>query len=156
MFEQDYLMRQLLAFFQALARSWEMKEEDEDPELAAETLENAISSAVDMDGGILLSLAPESIASVMRVSGIDPQVTRYIAHSLLLESVYLSDAGNDDLSNVRAGQARAIAFEYGFELPDDPSDFASLSEGLDELSVSGYPEDLWDGFAANNGDEQAS
>lgn len=150
MFEQDYLMRQLLAFFQALARSWEMKEEDDDPALAAETLENAISSAVDMDGGILLSLAPESIASVMRVSGIDPQVTRYIAHGLLLESVYLSDAGDEALAHVRAGQARAIAREYGFELPDDPSDFEALSEGLDELSVSGFSDVLWDDFSVDS------
>lgn len=135
MFEQDYLMRQLLMFFQALTRSWEQMEEGEDPEGAAETLENAISSAAEMDGAALLSLAPESIAQIMQVTGVDPDVVEYIARSMLLESVYLTQAGNPGLADVRASQARAIAAAYGFGLPDDPSDFAAIIAGLEEAAL---------------------
>lgn len=137
MFEQDYLVRLLLQFFQGLLKSYERHRDKEDPQGAADLLEAAIGEATDMDGAVLLSLAPESIASVMRVSGIDPNVTQFVARSLMLESVYLRDAGDDGLANTRLGQARAIAREYGFELPPDPADFDSITEGLEEAALAG-------------------
>ena len=135
MFEQDYLMRQFLLFFKALTRSWEQMHEEEDPLGAAETLEDAISASTDIDGAALLSLAPESIASIMQVTGIDPRIVEYISRSMLLESVYLRQAGNDALAGIRDAQARAIANAYGFGLPDDPSDFEAITEGLEEAAL---------------------
>ena len=135
MFEQDYLMRQFLMFFKALTRSWEQMHEEEDPQGAADTLEDAISAATDIDGAALLSLAPESIASIMLVTGIDPHVVEYLSRSMLLESVYLDQAGNGDLARIRDAQARAIADAYGFDLPDDPSDFDAITEGLEEAAL---------------------
>lgn len=135
MFEQDYLMKQFLMFFKALTRSWEQMEKEEDPQGAADTLEDAISAATDMDGTALLTLAPESIASIMQVTGVDPHIVEYISRSMLLESVYLEQAGDSGLSAVRAAQARAIADAYGFGLPDDPSDFDAITEGLEEAAL---------------------
>ena len=135
MFEQDYLMKQFLMFFQALTRSWEQMQDEEDPQGAADTLENAISVATEMDGTALLTLAPESIASIMQVTGVDPNVVEYISRSMLLESVYLGQAGNVELADVRAAQARAIADAYGFGLPDDPSDFDAITAGLEEAAL---------------------
>ena len=137
MFEQDYLVRLLLQFFRGLMKSWERRHEQDDPQGAADLLEATIGEAVEMDGASLLALAPESIATVMKVSGIDPDVTQFVARSLLLESVYLEEAGNMQLAAVRAGQARAIAAEYGFDLPDDPSDFDAIAEGLEEAALAG-------------------
>ena len=137
MFEQDYLVHLLLQFFRGLMRSHELRQEKDDPQAAADLLEGAIGSAVEMDGATLLSLAPESIATVMQVSGIDPDVTQFVARSLLLESVYLTDAGNLELAAIRSAQARAVAAEYGFDLPDDPSDFDALTEGLEEAAMAG-------------------
>ena len=136
MFEQDYLMRQFLLFFKALMRSWEQMHEDEDPQAAADTLEDAISAATDIDGAALLSLAPESIASIMQVTGIDPRIVEYLSRSMLLESVYLDQAGNAELARIRDAQARAIADVYGFSLPDDPSDFDAITEGLEEAALA--------------------
>ena len=138
MFEQDYLMKQFLMFFQALTRSWEQMEDEEDPLGAAETLENAITAATDMDGTALLTLAPESIATIMQVTGVDPNVVEYLSRSMLLESVYLEKAGNSDLAGIRDAQARAIAEAYGFGLPDDPSDFDAITEGLEDAATLGY------------------
>lgn len=137
MFEQDYLVRLLLQFFQGLLKSIERHKEKKDPQGAADLIEAAIGEATDMDGVALLSLAPESIATVMRVSGIDPDVVQFMARSLLLESVYLIDAGPEGLAETRAAQARAMAAEYGFELPDDPSDFDAITEGLEEAALAG-------------------
>ena len=137
MFEQDYLVRLLLQFFQGLLKSMERFKEQDDPQGAADLIETAVGEATDMDGAILLSLAPESIASVMMVSGIDPNVTQFVARSLLLESVYLTEAGDSGLAATRAAQARAIAAAYGFGLPDNPADFDAITEGLEEAAVAG-------------------
>lgn len=137
MLEQDYLMRQLLQFFKAMVRSHELNWKDEDPQGAADALEDAIGNATEMDGVALLSLSPDSIASIMRVTGIDPNITQFVARSMLLESVYLRKAGKNSLAQVREAQACAIADEYGFGLPDDPSDFESITEGLEEAALCG-------------------
>ena len=137
MFEQDYLVRLLLQFFQGIMKSIERRNEDHDPQDAADLLEASIGEAVDMDGATLLSLSPESIATIMQVSGIDPNVTQFVARSMLLESVYLDEANNLELSALREQQARAIAAQYGFSLPEDPSDFDSITEGLEEAALSG-------------------
>lgn len=136
MFEQDYLMRQLLMFFRAIARSREVLDERQDPQAAADLLEDAIGNAVELDANALLALSSDSIAAVMRVTGVDPDVTQFVAHSMLLESVYLAQAGDFDLSALRDAQARAIAAEYGFDLPEDPSDFDAIQEGLERIALA--------------------
>ena len=107
MLEQDYLMRILLQFAEAIRRSWARSVEDRDPRDAANMLERAIGDATDIDGATLLSLSPESIASVMQVSGVDPRVSEYIARSLLLASGYLAEAGEGDLSATLLDEADA-------------------------------------------------
>ncbi|MBQ3300953.1 MAG: hypothetical protein IJH04_02150 [Eggerthellaceae bacterium] len=137
MIEQDYLMRLLIQFFQAMYKAEGRRKDEKDPKGAADMLEAAIGNATDMDGGVLLSLAPDSIAQVMKVSGVDPNVTQFVARSRLLESVYLTEANERQLAAVRAAQARAIADAYGFELPEDPSDFDAVTEGLEEAAEAG-------------------
>ncbi|WP_165043583.1 hypothetical protein [Adlercreutzia sp. ZJ138] len=127
MFEQDYLMRLITQFFAAIARSMRVSTDERDPKRAAESLETAIGEATDIDAAVLLSLAPESIAAVMKVSGVDPQVTGYVARGLLLEARYLCEAGDHALAAVRSGQAYAIAEAYGFELGEN-----SVNELIDE------------------------
>ena len=137
MIEQDYLMRLLIQFFQAMYKAEGRRKDEKDPKGAADMLEAAIGNATDMDGGVLLSLAPDSIAQVMKVSGVDPNVTQFVARSMLLESVYLTEANERQLAAVRAAQARAIADAYGFELPEDPSDFDAVTGGLEEAAEAG-------------------
>ena len=142
MIQQDYLMRLLLQFFQAMAHSWELNHNNDDPESAADMIEAAIGNATEMDGATLLSLSPESIAQIMRVTDVDPNVTQFIARSMLLESVYLRKARQDDLAALRTQQAHAIAEEYGFELPENPSDYDAITEGLEDAALSsGFLED---------------
>ena len=122
MLHQDYLMRILIQFAEAIRRSMQKATEEQDPRGAADMLEAAVGEATDMDGGVLLSLAPESIAGVMQISGTDPRVTEYIARSLMLAATYLREAGDDALADIRVAQATAIAAAYEFALPSNPAD----------------------------------
>lgn len=105
MFEQDYLMRIIAQLLGAIRRSMERAAGEEDPDGAASALDMALGDATDLDGEALLSLAPESLASVLQVSGVDPHLTEYIARSLMLSGRYHGEAGRPDVAELR--QARA-------------------------------------------------
>lgn len=119
MFECDYLMKLILGYFKTIVIVIKQGEKEKDPEGAADLLEQAIGEATEIDGEVLLSLAPESIASVLQVSGTDPKVVGYVAHGLLLEAHYLMLACDFARAELREEQARALAVAYGFDLPDD-------------------------------------
>lgn len=117
MLEQDYLVRMLSMFAAAIRRSMERAGGQHDPHDAARMLEEALGNAVDIDGDVLLSLAPDSMASILEVSGVDPRVTEYVARSLLLTARYHEQAGNAALADLRRAQAHAVADAYGCALP---------------------------------------
>ena len=139
MFEQDYLMRILVEFLEAMRRSMERAEGLHDMEGAAQSLEDAVGSAVDLDKNVLLSLAPESIATVLEVSGTDPKVTEYVARSLLLAASYHGEAGHTELSQLRVAQALAIAEAYGHDLSGDDATEESARAFLDQAQQSLHP-----------------
>ena len=144
MLQQDYLVRMLTMFAEAIRRSLE-KSRDRDPRGAAEMLEAAIGDATDIDGSVLLSLTPESIASIMMVSGVDPRVTEYIARSLKLEATYLADAGEAELAQLRSEQADAVAAAYGLgeiDIAFDELDGLDGSGGLDSIGDFGFLSDV--------------
>lgn len=122
MLQQDYLLRLIAQFAEAIRQSMQKAQGERDPRIAAEMLEAAVGEATDIDGGILLGLAPESMVQIMRVSGTDPHLVGFIAHSLLLSSLYLEEAGVPSRARLREQQARAVASEYGIELPESYSE----------------------------------
>lgn len=155
MFERDYLMKLILGYFKTIVIVIKQGEKEKDPEGAADLLEQAIGEAAEIDGEVLLSLAPESIASVLQVSGTDPKVVGYVAHGLLLEAHYLMLACDFARAELREEQARALASAYGFDLPDDLAEAEDIlreaaEQGLmdegaelgDEVDVSRLAEEV--------------
>lgn len=122
MLERDYIMKIVALFAEAVRRSWLVSNKDDDPSGAAEMLEAAIGDATEIDGSVLLSLDPQSIAGILQVSGTDPHVVGYVARSLILASHYLQEAGQGELALLRERQARALADAYDIDLPDAPYD----------------------------------
>ena len=114
-------MRLLAEFAAAIRRSMERATGLRDPRGAAAMLEAAVGEAVEMDGEVLLALAPESIASVLTVTGVDPHVTA---------SRYRAEAGEADLAALREAQARAIADAWGHDLGVDPAAPSSMEAFL--------------------------
>lgn len=113
MIEQDYLMRRIMALFAAIRRNWERELKHDDPLDSAEQLEMALGQAVDFDSGLLLSLAPESFASMAQVSGTDRRLVPFVLRSLALASQFRAQ-GNDNVgAALRLEQAQALAALYG-------------------------------------------
>ena len=133
MFQHDYLMRMIMQLIEAINRSMVLaKGGQQNPAAAADMLEAAVSGATELDGGVLLSLSPESIADILSVSGTDPRVVEYVARTLYLESEYLYQAGNEQLSDVRYEQALALAQVYGFSLDEELGPEAAMEAYLEE------------------------
>ena len=123
MFEQDYLMRIIAQLMGAIRRSMERAGGDENPEGAAQLLDLAVGDATDLDGEALLSLAPESLAGILSVSGVDPILTEHIARTLMLAARYYGEAGNDEAAALRSAQASAVAAAFGHDVAlEDVSD----------------------------------
>ena len=116
MITQDYLMRMLLAFFQALVNSRTRAIDEKDYDGAADMLENTIGDAANMDPTMLLSLSPDSLVGILQATGVDPKVTEFMARSLMEVSNYRQKSGEGELADLREKQARAIAEAYGHDM----------------------------------------
>ncbi len=108
-------MRLIMQFVRGLRRSLERGKVD--PADAAESVEDAIAQALDLDAGVVLGLNPESFASILSVSGTDPRLAGYLVRGLLLEAHYLDEAGQPAVSQLRRQQASALAAAFGQECP---------------------------------------
>ena len=109
MFQQDYLMRLIWQFVEAMRRT---VEKDDDPDAKAASVEDAIANALEMDASVVLGLAPESFAGILSVSGTDPHVVEYLVRGMALEQ-----AGKQQAAQLRFDQACALAAAYGINAP---------------------------------------
>lgn len=119
MFTQDYLMRMFMQLAAAMKESLMRARGQKDPRAAADVLDTAVSDATEMDGGLLLRMAPESLAAMLQLSQPDSQLMEYVSRSLLLSSNYLQEAGDASLAELRRGQAFAVANQFGIALSED-------------------------------------
>lgn len=130
MFEQDYLVRMLMQLVRGIMRNLELIKDD-DPKAAAELLEASIGEATELDGSVLLSLSPDSIADILQVSGTDPGVIEFVSRSLLLAASYLQEAGEAQAAQLRYDQGMALAQAYGIDVTADQDAFQAF-EGYAE------------------------
>lgn len=116
MITQDYLMRMLHAFFQALMEAKSRALDEKDMVGAAELLENLVGETSSLGADMFLSLAPESMATILQTTGNDPKVTEFMARSLMQAAEYREKSGDSLTAQLRRDQARAIADAYGHDL----------------------------------------
>lgn len=119
MLQQDYLVRMFLQLATAMRDSIQRARGDKDPATAAAMLEQSLEDATEMDGSLLLRMAPESMAAMLQLSQSDPRLMEYVARTLLLSSEYLKEAGDQAQSDLRKGQAFAVAQSFGFSLSEE-------------------------------------
>lgn len=118
MFERDYLMKMLVDLAAAIRRSMSRAREDKDLKGSIDILNSSIGQATDLDGSVLLTLSPDSIAQVLQVSNADPRVVIYIAHSMQLQAHYLEKLNDLEMAELRRKQAFALSSAYNFSLPE--------------------------------------
>lgn len=125
MITEDYLMRMLLVFFEALMNAKSRALNEDDKIGAADLLDKVVSDAAQMDAATFLSLSPDSIAQILQATGTDPQVSEFMVRSLMQSADYRDQAGQHDIAALRKEQAKAIAKAYGCDMSVSIEDFLS-------------------------------
>ena len=111
-------MRMIMELAGAIRKSILLSRDDDDPDAAAQLLEASLDGATEMDGSLLLTLEPETMATMLQLSGTDPMLIGYVTRTLLLESKFLEKAQSHSMAAFRREQAFAVAESFGIELDD--------------------------------------
>ena len=160
MLQQDYLLRMFTLLAAAMRDSILKQKGEYSPETAADRIEESLMNATEIDGSVLLRMAPESMVSLLQISGTDPLLIQYLSRSLLLESQYLEEAGQQPRSDLRRAQAFELAHAYGFELSDETVTPEELDRFFEETLSPEQPEDAAaqqsDGAVASAGEDTST
>lgn len=129
MLQKDYVLEMVRRFGDVLARWLRPAVIDADGK-AIDEVENAIGALIDLDGATALSLAPESLVTMMDLSGVADSVAGYASYALLRLGDAYDAAGNASVADVRREQARAISEAFGSELGRVPEEYQELERSL--------------------------
>jgi len=120
MLQHDYIMRAIVQLAVAIREALQNNKGGvRDSQASRDQLEEVIGVAADMDSSILLSLSPESVASMLQLGATDSSVAEYIVHALMLDADYLEGDGYRELALLRRQQAIAITEAYDFPYAQD-------------------------------------
>ena len=129
MLQRDYINEIIRQFCDVLAR-WLRPAVLEANGEAIEEVEAAIGKLMDLDGATALSLAPESLVTMMELMGIADSVAGYVSYTLLRLGDAYDAAGSPSLANLRREQAQAVSVAFQSEFGKVPEEYEELERTL--------------------------
>ena len=128
MLRRDYMTDAIKSFTETLSVSLVPAVLDADLGRAHE-VERAIGQLVDLDGTSALALSPESLVTMLELSGVADSLGGYVSYALLrVADAY--DAAGSALGRVRRDQASAVADAFGWELGGVPEECEATERTL--------------------------
>ena len=134
MLQHDYLLEMIAQFVEAITRSLRMALLRGDRQAAAE-VEEAVAGLLDLDPQLAIQLSPDSLVTMMVLSGVGDSVAGYVAYSLRGLSDAYAAMGEDALSELR--QAEAMEQSFDIEPGSVPSEFRALEDELRQKGKRG-------------------
>ncbi len=129
MLQRDYLLEVISQFVEAISEALGRALAEADPK-ACEDVEIEISELLELDRDVAMSLAPDSLVTMMVLSGMGDSVAAYVCYALdRLSRVYAS-LGDEDLAGLRHLQAKAVAESFGCNPASAPEELAALDAEL--------------------------
>ncbi len=92
--------------------------------------EKAVAELLDLDPETAMALSPESLVTMMRLSGVGDTVAAYAAYALRKVGEAYELEGDAEVGALRIAQARAISQAFGVEEGEVPPEFAELEREL--------------------------
>lgn len=129
MLHRDYLLEVIEQFVSTVSRALAQALLQRDMG-AAEEVEEAVADLMQLDPETAMSLAPESMVTMMMLSGTGDAVAGYAAYALNRLGDAYGSMGQAELGQVRKEQAAAIAEAFGADLNEIPEEFAALQNKL--------------------------
>lgn len=96
----------------------------------AADVERQIGELLDLDAGTALALSPDSLVTMMVISGMGDSVASYVCYALERLSQVYAREGAEDLAGLRRLQARAVAESFSCDPADVPAELAALDAEL--------------------------
>ena len=122
----DYILDMIVQFTQSIVEAM-VKSRGGAQQDAVAMYEEVVGRALDMDAQTVLTLTPESLVTLVRLSAVDESLAVYAVYSLM-RAAEIYDAEGDATGSLRAQQARAIADVYGFPVTEVPEEVVRKME----------------------------
>ncbi|OFK24155.1 hypothetical protein [Olsenella sp. HMSC062G07] len=114
MLQHDYLLEVISQFVETVARALgALRRHPTRGDVA--TVEEGIAGLLDLDPEVALALTPDSLVTMMLLSGVGDAVAGYVAFSLRQLSDAYGCLGDDDLRELRLSQAQAVEASFTVE-----------------------------------------
>lgn len=122
MLQRDYLLEIIGRFTEAVSRA--LKRLEEGDEAATADIELEVAGLLDLDPSIALGLAPDSLVTMMLLSGLGDSLAGYVSFALERLGDAYEGRGEDDLAQLRRDQAAAVVESFNCDPADVAEEFA--------------------------------
>ena len=128
MLQRDYVLEIIGQFVEGVSRALRRAATGERDGLV-ET-EREIGELLELDHATALALAPDSLVTMMVLSGMGDSVAAYVCYALERLSRLYEAAGDEDLAGLRGLQAKAVAESFGCDSAEPPAELVGLDAEL--------------------------
>ena len=128
MLQRDYVLEIVGQFVEGVSRSLRRAALGEKDGLVA--TEREIGELLELDPQTALALAPDSLVTMMVLSGMGDSVASYVCYALDRLARLYERAGDEDAAGLRRLQARAVAESFGCDPAEAPAELVALDAEL--------------------------
>ena len=122
MLHKDYLLEVIAQFVDAVTEALGLARKRHDPEAAREA-EEAVAGLLDLDADVALRLSPDSLVTMMHLSGVGDSMAEYVTYTLReLGDVY-EELGDQETAQLRRQQALTVASSFDVDPDVVPEEF---------------------------------
>lgn len=122
MLHKDYLLEVIAQFVEVVTEALGLAHRKHDP-TAVQEAEEAVAGLLDLDAQVALKLSPDSLVTMMLLSGIGDSLAEYVTYTLReLGDVY-EEMGDVQTAALRRDQAVAVADSFGVDPDVVPEEF---------------------------------
>ena len=132
MLHRDYLLEVIAKFVDAVTIALRGALLDGNPQSAQEA-EDSIAALLDLDPDTAMNLAPDSLVTMMLLSGMGDSLASYVSYALDRVGDAYDDMGDKRTAELRWDQAQAVAEAFNCDPETIPAEFAELERELDAV-----------------------
>lgn len=131
MLQHDYLLEILGRFVQAVTAAFTGIFINRDYSQTYK-VEEAVAELLDLDVTTAMALSPDSLVTMMSLSGVGESVAGYASYALNRLSRAYDKAGESELAHLRRAQAAAIANAFNANVHEIPKEFLDLEKHIEQ------------------------
>ncbi len=129
MLHRDYLLEIIAKFVESVSIALRHAMLDGSREAAGQ-VEDSVAALLDLDPQTAMNLSPDSLVTMMLLSGMGDSLASYVAYALDRVGDAYDDMGDRQKAALRWDQAQAVAESFGVDQSSIPEEFAELEESL--------------------------